>query len=576
MVTSISQMSTRVKVVVMAGVMLSMFTAAMDQTIMSTALPRVVAHLGGLDLFSWVFTAFMLTSTTTVPIVGKLSDIFGRKPFYVIGIIAFLVGSILCGLSQSMVQLIIFRAIQGIGAGVLMSTSFAIIADVFTPRERGRWSGLLSGVFALASVTGPLIGGAITDNLSWRWVFYINLPIGLVALAIIIYGLPWLKAQGVSRYIDYPGVTVMIAGLVPLLLALVWAGDRFDWASPQIIAMLVWSAAMAALLVWIEQRAPEPLLPLDLFKERIFATSIAVTFFTGMAMFGIISFMPLFIQGVIGTSATRSGLVTMPMSLGISISAAISGQLISRTGRYRYLGIAGLAIMLVGAILLSRLEADATYRQAVIAMAVSGAGLGVTMPLYMLAVQNSLPFSKLGVATSAIQFFRSIGGTMGVAVVGSLVIGRLKPEIARQMPSDVAQAVPPDLLRPFENPQILLNSEALSQVQAAFARLGAQGPALFDQALEAVRLALAISISRGFTIGIVLVAVGFIIAWLVPEVPLRRTMEMEAPPEGELTVQPPEARRPDARPGAGQTTIGTPGITPTDASPAGGTSDGGS
>ncbi|KKK95835.1 hypothetical protein LCGC14_2668810, partial [marine sediment metagenome] len=364
----------------MAGTLLGLFTAAMDMTVVSTSLPRIVASLGGLGLFPWVFTSFMITSTTAVPIVGKLTDLFGRKPFYIAGVAILLLGSVLSGSSQTMEQLIAFRAVQGLGAGMIMGIAFAIVGDVFPPAERGKWSGLMAGVFASASVLGPLIGGALTDHVHWRWVFYINLPLGSVALAVLFFGMPTLRPLARAS-LDYMGIVLLVATVVPALLALSWAGSRYDWASPEIIGMFIWSAVALAMFIYAELHTEEPLLPMGLFRNRIFAVSAVVTLMTGIAMFGALSYIPLFVQGVIGASATNSGLVTMPMMIAMAISAAITGQIMSRLGRYRLLGVAGLIIMTAGMYLLAQMDANATNFIARRNMVVMGIGLGMSLPL---------------------------------------------------------------------------------------------------------------------------------------------------------------------------------------------------
>jgi len=338
---SISQMGTRTKMLVMAGTLLGLFTAAMDQTIVGTAMPRVVAHLGGYEHYSWVFTGFMVVSTTAVPIVGKLTDMYGRKFFFLGGIAVMMLGSALCGMSQSMMQLIAFRAIQGLGAGTIMATAFAIIGDVFPPAQRARWAGLMSGVFAAASVAGPLIGGYITDNLNWRWVFYVNLPVGALALSVFFSVMPSVRSR-LRHQLDYWGVTMLVLAVVPLLLAFSWANEQYPWLSVQIIGLLTFAALAGLIFAAVEMRAAEPILPPALFRHPIFLVSAVVTFLTAMGMYGSVVYLPLFVQGVIGSSATNSGLVIMPMMLSLSITAAIVGQVLGRWGRYRIIAAPSL------------------------------------------------------------------------------------------------------------------------------------------------------------------------------------------------------------------------------------------
>jgi EmrB/QacA subfamily drug resistance transporter len=521
-VQSISQMSTRVKVLVMAGTLLGLFTAAMDQTIVGTAMPRVVAHLGGYQHYSWVFTGFMVVSTTVVPIVGKLTDMYGRKFFFLGGIAVMMLGSALCGTSQSMMQLIAFRAIQGLGAGTIMATAFAIIGDVFPPAQRARWAGLMTGVFAVASVAGPLIGGYITDNLNWRWVFYVNLPLGAVALSVFFSVMPSVRL-GVRHQLDYWGVTMLILAVVPLLLAFSWGNEQYPWLSAQIIGLLVFAALATLAFAAVEMRAEEPILPPALFRHPIFLVSAAVTFLTGMGMFGSIVYLPLFVQGVIGSSATNSGLVIMPMMLSLSITAAIIGQILGRWGRYRIIAVAGLAVMAGGMFLMSRMDATSTNAIATRNMIVVGIGLGAIMPIFVLVVQNALPYRMLGVSTAAIQFFRSVGGTMGVAIMGSMVNSGFSAELTAQTPSQVREATPPGLLERLQNPQSLLNADLLAGLREAFAGLGEQGPAMFDQVMLATRTALGMAIADAFLLGMGITLAALVVSVFLKEVPLAKT-----------------------------------------------------
>ncbi len=520
---SISLMSTRVRVLVMAGTLLGMFTAAMDQTIVGTAMPRVVASLGGLEHYSWVFTSFMVVSTTTVPIVGKLTDLFGRKFFFLGGIAIMMMGSALAGTSQSMIHLIMFRAVQGLGAGMIMSTAFAIVGDVFPPAQRARWTGLMAGVFAAASVIGPLIGGYITDNLNWRWVFYVNLPMGGLALTLFFTVMPSLRPQGPRPRVDYLGVSMLIAAVVPLLLAFSWAGQDYPWASPQIIGLLVFSAVAAMAFALIETRAEEPIISPALFRSRVFVVAAIVTFLTGMGMFGAIAYIPLFVQGVIGSSATNSGLVTMPMMLTMAATAAVVGQIMARWGGYRVIGVVGLSVMTFGVFMMSRMDADTTNVIATRNMVIVGLGLGSSMPLFMLMVQNALPYHMLGTSTASIQFFRSVGGTMGVAIMGSMLNNRFRSELTAQTPAEVRQSVPADLLAGLQNPQSLLNEGLLESLRGSFAQLGDQGSAMFDQVMEATRTSLAVGIADAFIISVGVTAASVAVAFFMREVPLRKS-----------------------------------------------------
>lgn len=518
-VESISQMSPRTKFIVMAGTLLGLFTAAMDQTVVGTSMPRIIADLGGFGLFSWVGTGFMLASTATVPVIGKLTDIFGRKPFYMAGIFILLLGSALSGRAQNVEQLIAFRVIQGLGAGMIMGIAFAVVADVFTPAERGRWSGLMSGVFASASVLGPLIGGTLTDHASWRWVFYVNIPMGGVALLVLLLGMPNIRPNRDAR-LDYRGIVILLATVVPMLLALSWAGSRYDWVSVQVIGLLSWALAGIVIFTYAELRTNEPLLPMFLFKNRIFLVSALVTLVSGFAMMGSLFYIPLFVQGVIGSSATNSGFVTMPMMIAMAIASAISGQLMSRFGKYRVLGVVGLLVMVGGMYMLSQMDVNATLMDARIAMVVFGIGLGTSMPLFMLAVQNVVPYRVMGVSTSTIQFLRSVGGTMGVAVMFSLIQSQYHSGLQANIPEPVQSQ--PQLMSAINDPQFLLNKDASSQIEQVFLALPQGGAQLFQQTIEGVKVSLAGGISDAFFVSVFVMLAAVLIGAFMKEVPLRK------------------------------------------------------
>ena len=544
-VQSISLMGTRVRALVMAGALLGIFTAAMDQTIVGTALPRVVADLQGLQHIAWVFTAFMVTSTTTVAVVGRLTDLFGRKPFFIIGIAILVIGSALAGMSQSMLQLILFRGLQGFGAGMISGTAFAIIGDVFPPAERARWTGVMSGTFAAASVVGPLLGGSITDNLGWRWVFYVNLPLGALAMIVFALVMPSIRPQSVHRSLDRLGIVVLVTAVVPLMLAFSWGGSQYDWLSPEIIGLLVVAFIAAGLFVRVERDALEPIIPLSLFRSSIFVVIIGVTFLTAMGMFGSVSYIPLFVQSVIGTSATNSGLVTMPMMLTMSITSAAVGQVLSRTGRYRILLVVGLAVMTVGMYMLAQMGVHASRGEATRDMIVLGVGLGFTMPIMFLVALNTSSYQMLGVTTSTIQFMRSVGATLGVALMGSLLNGRLQSELVSQTPPAVTQNVPAPLLQRLQDPQILVVPDAMKQVHEAFLGLGDQGQQLYDQALLATKTALAMGITYAFLVGAAITLGALVLGIFLKEVPLRKTYAIAAEgapaPDGSLEHAPREA-----------------------------------
>ena len=388
--------------------MLGMFLAALDQTIVSTALPTIVGDLGGLNHLSWVVTAYLLASTVSTPIYGKLGDMIGRKPVFLAAILIFLAGSMLAGLSQTMAQLIAFRAVQGVGAGGLMVGAQAIIADIVPPRERGRYMGLIGSVFAVASVAGPLLGGFLVDNLSWRWVFYVNMPIGAVAVAIVLLKLH-LHTPTISHRIDALGAALLAAGVASLIMVTTWGGSEYAWGSTRIVGLGVAGVILLAVFVWWETRAAEPIIPLRLFRSSVFSVASAMGFTIGMAMFGAIVFIPLFLQLVYGASPTSSGLRMLPLMAGLLVASIASGRAITRMGRYRMFPIAGTALLTVGMLLLSRLTVGTAPWMASLYMLVVGVGIGLVMQVLIIVVQNDVAPTEIGVATSTATFFRSVG-----------------------------------------------------------------------------------------------------------------------------------------------------------------------
>src|SRR5436190_1958158 len=481
-----AELSTRIKVLATIGVMLALLLAALDQTIVGTALPRIVADLNGLDRYSWLITGYLVASTVVVPIAGKLGDLFGRKPFLIAGMIGFVAASALCGIAQDMTQLIIFRIIQGLFGGMLFASAFTVLGDIYTPAERARIQGLFGAVFGLSSIIGPIVGGFLTDNLGWRWVFYVNLPVGLLGVLVVTAFLPFVRTRASWRDIDFIGSAALAAGLIPVLVALSVAKDQ-GWTSFQVLGLLGFGLAMLVAFFIIEQRVKEPIVPFALFKNRAFAVSMVVGFFAALGMFGMIIFVPLELQGVLGASVTNSGLL--------------------------------LTLMMIGIYLLAQTTTSTAQMSITIDIVLVGLGLGVTMPLYINAVQSALPMRYLGVGTSQIQFWRNVGGTVSSAILGSILAQRLPAAIASEigklhLPGTFLSA----LGNSAGNPNELLDP---AQIAARKAALPPQLAPLYDQAMHAVRTALGLTLHDLFLIAVVLSAIALIASLFMPDVPLR-------------------------------------------------------
>lgn len=508
------------KVTIMIAIIGALFFAAVNQTIVSNALPKIISDLGGLNYYSWVFTSFMLTSAIMTVVAGKLSDIYGRKPFFLIGILIFSVGAFLCGTSVNIEQLIVYRAIQGIGAGLIIPTAFAAVGDLFAPRERGKWQGIMSSVFGVSSVLGPTIGGYIVDNLDWRWVFWVFLPLGIVAFVLILTLFPKTERRQ-NETIDYLGTVFLSATLVTMLLGFSWAGTQYAWSSPTILMLFAGSIVSLALFIWAEKRAKSPILPLHLFKYANFTYSNIIGFAVGIGMFGGLMYVPYFIQGVLGYSATHSSFISMTMTLGLVGASAWGGQLITKTGKYKRQATLGLMVSVVGLVLLSQMTMDISQGLLVLYLILVGFGIGMGLTVFTLTVQNSVGPEYLGVATASTQLFRSIGGTVGVAVLGTVLNTSMKERMASYDTTSVP-AEAKESLSKFQDPNLLLDH---SQIEGIRGQLPDQLLPLFNNLIMHLQEALSHALSNVFFAAAVVMFIASLLTFAIKEVPLRSQKE---------------------------------------------------
>jgi EmrB/QacA subfamily drug resistance transporter len=502
----------------LTGLVLTLLLAALDQTIVGTSEPRIIASLNGFDRYPWVTTAYLLTSTIAVPIFAKLSDIYGRKWFFLSGNILFVTASAFCGAAgnvhwlpgDGMAQLIAFRGLQGLGAGIAMGLLFTIIGDIFPPAQRAKYQGLFASVFGLASIFGPTLGGWITDTFSWRWTFYVNLPVGIIAASAILVEFPYFRPQGVQRKIDWWGVLSLTGCLIPLLLALTWVTD-YGWGSQRVVSLLILAGVMLIAFLIAETRAVEPVIPLSMYHDPIISVATIAVFLLGIAMFGSIIYIPLFMQGVLGVTATRSGSLLTPMMLGFVFGSIASGNIIGRTGRYKIVVMCGVLLIMTGISLLVMMDMHTAQWQVIRNMIIAGLGMGSVMPVYTLCVQNVAPPAKMGAATASVQFFRSIGGTVGVAVYGSILLRTFHANFARNVPANV----PPRVLALLNNPlqlQMAANAPGIKPADLLLIR----------KLLLNVRDALYQGLHHIFIIGAILMVGAVIVNLFLGEVPLRK------------------------------------------------------
>ncbi|WP_163883247.1 MDR family MFS transporter [Paenibacillus favisporus] len=530
------------KVTIMIAIMAAMFFAAINQTITSTAMPRIIAILDGMDYYTWTINIYLLTSTIATILVGKLSDMFGRKPFILIGILFFMLGAFLTGTSDNVYQFIIYRGIQGIGAGIIQSTAFTAVGDLFPPRERGKWMGLMTAVFGFSSVLGPTLGGYLVDHIDWHWLFWIFLPLGIVAFIMILTLFPKVDRKH-GQSVDYVGSLFLTTTIVPLLLAFSWAGTEYEWGSWQILSLLGATVVSALIFIYVETLVKEPILPLHLFKNGVVTVSNLIGFIMNFGLMGAMIYISFYVQGVLAISPTYAGYVTIPMSLCMVITSAITGQLIAKIGKYKRFALIGMPVMIIGMGLMIFMD---NIAMTIVSTIIFGIGLGLGMPVFSLATQNAVSHKELGVVTASTQLFRNLGGTIGIAVMGTVMSNSLTKHLkeALQSPSapDFSSLDPKTAqgLLAFANPQTLMNKPLVEKTEAS---LPEQARALFVQMIDSIRHALGDTLSTVFLTGTLVLVVALVLVFFLKELPLRstnQTPEANAP-SGNANVKPGKA-----------------------------------
>jgi EmrB/QacA subfamily drug resistance transporter len=542
---------TREKLIVMVAVLLGLFLGALDQTIVGVALPRIVSDLKGSDLYTWVVTAYLLTSTITVPIYGKLGDVFGRQRMLIVGIVIFLAGSALSGLSQSMGELIVFRALQGCGAGALFPIALAVVGDLFTPRERGRYQGLFGAVFGLSFIVGPMLGGVITDDISWHWIFYVNVPVGIVALYAISTRLPNLKTTAARlRDLDFSGIAIFTVGVVPILIGLTFkgltdaSGSLYGWTAWQVGGLILVGLALMAAFIVNEARVRQPIIPLDLFSTRTLAFTNVAVFMVASCMFAAVIFIPLYYQVVKGVSATASGYSMWPLLLGLIITSVGAGFYLTRTGRYKVLLLVGLGVLIVGSFLLTHLSPATATPTLWLWLALTGLGIGPSMSVFTVVIQNAAPKERLGTATSTLTFLRQVGGVVGLAIAGTV----FSQGLSTQMPKQLSAAhLPSQLTAHFsgtgtfsENNIASVGNLGQTILQAVPAAARAEVRPFLPQIVGALHNAMSLALGGVFWVALVGAVLGFLATLVIRELPLRGSGRQEREQEREAAEAEPE------------------------------------
>jgi EmrB/QacA subfamily drug resistance transporter len=507
-------------VFIMIGLMFGILLASLDSTIVGTAMPKIIEKLKGFDYYTWPVISYLLCITISMPLFGKLADLYGFKRIYVIGIIIFLIGSALCGIAQNMNQLIYFRGLQGIGGAVLISNTMALIGVLFPPADRAKYTGILGSAGALASVIGPTLGGFITDHLSWRWIFYVNVPIGIIALIILILALPKNNSSTTRKQIDYIGAGALIISLVPMLLAFTWGGNKYDWNSAHIISMFTFSFIMLIVFLMTEKKAADPIIPLSLFKNLVFSISAIEMFLVNGIIMGVSIFLPLFVQGVTGKSASNSGAIMTPMMFSLIIGAIISGVLVSKTQKYKLQSIIGFIIMGIGSFLLTLLDIKSSNFQIVLIMIVLGLGMGIVTPILSSAAQNAFSEKQMGVVTSGIQFFKLLGSTIFSAVLGTALNSSIKNGLKQLDTGNL----PENMKTLLKNPNTVSNSDVMMQIKA---KLPNEMLTALAKIMDQIRHVLSDSIQYVFLIYLVIAIISFVIGFFLKEIPLTKNNAIE-------------------------------------------------